>query len=138
MELIYKLAFDMDFNIEQVNGQRTFGPSYSWEGPSPPKSCEIFIGNIPRYLYENTLVPLFLSVGPLYQFRLMMDFGGQNRGFAFAMYTKPVDALSAIEKLNNYEIRKNKRLAVMPCQDNNALYMGNYIYFFLRNKYIVY
>lgn len=58
-----------------------------WEGPPPPRGCEVFVGKIPRDMYEDELVPLFERAGKLYEFRLMMEFTGENRGYAFVMYT---------------------------------------------------
>lgn len=58
-----------------------------WEGPAPPRGCEVFVGKIPRDMYEDELVPLFERAGKIYEFRLMMEFSGENRGYAFVMYT---------------------------------------------------
>lgn len=58
-----------------------------WEGPPPPRGCEVFVGKIPRDMYEDELVPLFETAGRMYEFRLMMEFSGENRGYAFVMYT---------------------------------------------------
>lgn len=38
-------------------------------------------------MYEDDLVPLFEKAGRIYEFRLMMEFSGENRGYAFVMYT---------------------------------------------------
>lgn len=53
----------------------------------PPRGCEVFVGKIPRDMFEDELVPLFETVGQIYEFRLMMEFSGENRGYAFVMYT---------------------------------------------------
>lgn len=37
--------------------------------------------------------------------RMMMDFNGNNRGYAFVTFTNRQDARNAIKQLNNYEIR---------------------------------
>lgn len=58
-----------------------------WEGLAPPRGCEVFVGKIPRDMYEDELVPLFERAGRIYEFRLMMEFSGENRGYAFIMYT---------------------------------------------------
>lgn len=62
-------------------------PAAGWEGPAPPRGCEVFVGKIPRDMYEDELVPLFERAGRIYEFRLMMEFSGENRGYAFVMYT---------------------------------------------------
>ena len=43
----------------QENGQRRFGgPPPGWEGPPPERGSEIFVGKLPRDLFEDELVPL--------------------------------------------------------------------------------
>jgi hypothetical protein len=53
----------------------------------------------------HTKVPIFESVGPIYELRLMMDFSQSNRGYLFVRYTNPADARRAVKELNNFEIR---------------------------------
>ena len=115
------------FNIVQENGQRVFGPPPDWPASRAPpsKGCEIFVGKIPRDCYEDELVPVLTKIGPIYQLRLMMDFSGTNRGYAFATYTNPNDAHKAIKMLNNTEIRPNKRIGVVQSLDNCRLFIGN-------------
>uniref|UniRef100_A0A8D0CUX8 RNA binding motif protein 46 n=1 Tax=Sander lucioperca TaxID=283035 RepID=A0A8D0CUX8_SANLU len=73
------------YNMMQENGQRKYGgpPPGRWAGPDPPRGCEVFVGKIPRDMYEDELVPLFERAGRIYEFRLMMEF--KNRGYAFVM-----------------------------------------------------
>lgn len=112
------------FNIVQENGQRKFGPPPNWEGPPPCRGCEIFIGKIPRDCFEDELVPVFQTIGGIYEFRLMMDFSGSNRGYAFVMYTNKDDARKAVKDLNNYEIRKGRFLGICVSVDNCRLFVG--------------
>lgn len=58
-----------------------------WEGPCPPRGCELFVGKIPRDVCEEELVPLFERAGRIYEFRLMLEFTGENRGYAFVTYS---------------------------------------------------
>ena len=95
-----------------------------WEGPPPPKGCEVFIGRIPREVFEDELYHLFSTIGPIYELRLMMDFSGSNRGFAFVQYTNQLDASVAIRKLNKYEMRPNYRIGVLKSIDNCRLFIG--------------
>lgn len=113
------------YTMIQENGQRKYGgPPPGWDGPSPPRGCEIFIGKIPRDCYEDELVPAFARVGKIYEFRLMMDFSGSNRGYAFCMYTNRQDAQRAVKELNNFEIRKGRLLGVCSSVDNCRLFVG--------------
>ncbi|XP_028853557.1 probable RNA-binding protein 46 [Denticeps clupeoides] len=114
------------YSMIQVNGQRKYGgPPPGWEGPPPPRGCEVFVGKIPRNIYEDTLVPLFEQAGVIYEFRLMLEFSGENRGYAFVMYTSREDAQHAIKLLNNYEIQAGKFIGVCVSLDNCRLFIGS-------------
>lgn len=54
----------------------------------------------------------------IYELRLMMDFNGNNRGFAFVKYCAQADAKRALKELNNMEIRKGRLLGVCKSVDN--------------------
>lgn len=110
--------------ITQTNGQRKFGPPPDWNDAPPPRGCEVFIGKIPRDLYEDELVPVLQTIGKLYELRLMMDFSGNNRGYAFAVYTRREDAKQCVRALNNYEIRKGRTIGVCQSVDNCRLFVG--------------
>jgi RNA recognition motif-containing protein len=113
------------YRLEQINGQRRYGgPPPNWEGPPPPKGSEVFVGKIPRNCFEDKLVPVFETVGQIYELRLMMDFSGSNRGFGFVMYSSPEIADLAVKKLNNYEIRAGRRIGVVKSVNNCKLFIG--------------
>ncbi|XP_061627129.1 RNA-binding protein 47 isoform X6 [Phyllopteryx taeniolatus] len=112
------------YGMVQENGQRKYGPPPGWNGPSPPRGCEIFVGKIPRDVYEDELVPVFEAVGRIYEMRLMMDFDGKNRGYAFVMYTEKHEAKRAVRELNNYEVRPGRLLGVCSSVDNCRLFIG--------------
>ncbi|RXN10771.1 putative RNA-binding 46 [Labeo rohita] len=114
------------YSMVQENGQRKFGgPPPGWEGPPPPRGCEVFVGKIPRDMYEDELVPVFERAGRIYEFRLMMEFSGENRGYAFVMYTTREGAQRAIQLLDNYEIRPGKFIGVCVSLDNCRLFIGS-------------
>uniref|UniRef100_A0A8D3CPT0 RRM domain-containing protein n=1 Tax=Scophthalmus maximus TaxID=52904 RepID=A0A8D3CPT0_SCOMX len=102
-----------NMTLTQVNGQRKYGgPPEAWDGPAPGAHCEVFISQIPRDVYEDLLIPLFSSVGPLWEFRLMMNFSGQNRGFAYAKYSSPGVAADTIRLLHGHVLGPGLRLSV--------------------------
>ncbi|XP_057378111.1 probable RNA-binding protein 46 isoform X2 [Daphnia carinata] len=107
-------------------GQRTYGgPPPNWTGPPPTKGSEVFVGKIPRDLMEDELLPIFETVGPVFEIRLMMDgAAGGNRGFAFVTFTSPTDAARAIQLLNHYEIRPKRFIGVLRSLDNCRLFIG--------------
>uniref|UniRef100_A0A3B3CTN0 Probable RNA-binding protein 46 n=2 Tax=Oryzias melastigma TaxID=30732 RepID=A0A3B3CTN0_ORYME len=122
LALLEKTGYDM----VQENGQRKYGgPPPGWEGPAPPRGCEIFVGKVPRDMYEDELVPLFESAGRIYEFRLMMEFSGENRGYAFVMYTNREEAARAIQMLDGYEVRPGRFIGVCVSLDNCRLFIGS-------------
>ena len=121
---IAKLMARTGYSIVQQNGQRRYGPPPDWDGPPPPRGCEIFVGKIPRDCFEDELVPVFEKVGRIYEMRLMMDFSGQNRGYAFVVYGNPLEAKDSVRVLNNYEIRKGRTLGICMSVDNCRLFVG--------------
>lgn len=46
-----------------------------------------------------------LQFGNIYEVRMMMDFNGNNRGYAFVTFSTKQEAKNAMKQLNNYEIR---------------------------------
>lgn len=112
------------YSIVQQNGQRRYGPPPDWEGQAPSRGCEVFVGKIPRDCFEDELVPVFEKIGKIYELRLMMDYTGQNRGYAFVVFTDVPSAKECVRQLNNYEIRKGRTLGVCMSVDNCRLFVG--------------
>uniref|UniRef100_A0AAY4D1A6 APOBEC1 complementation factor n=1 Tax=Denticeps clupeoides TaxID=299321 RepID=A0AAY4D1A6_9TELE len=109
----------------QENGQRRYGgPPPNWEGPPPERGSEIFVGKLPRDLFEDELVPLCEKFGKIFEVRMMMDFNGNNRGYAFVTFTNKQEAKNAMKQLNNYEIRNGRLLGVCASVDNCRLFVG--------------
>ncbi|XDV37642.1 hypothetical protein PO909_007214 [Leuciscus waleckii] len=112
--------------LTQVNGQRKYGgPPPDWRGPVPGPGCEVFISQIPHDVYEDRLIPLFQSVGALYEFRLMMNFSGQNRGFAYAKYGDPFTASTAVMTLHQYPLQEGVCLTVRRSTEKRQLRLGD-------------
>ncbi|KAJ3607756.1 hypothetical protein NHX12_024807 [Muraenolepis orangiensis] len=55
---------------------------------------------------------------------MMMDFNGNNRGYAFVTFTTKQEAKTAMKQLNNYEIRNGRLLGVCASVDNCRLFVG--------------
>nr|USE40363.1 dead end [Rachycentron canadum] len=96
-----------------------------WDGPVPGTHCEVFINQIPRDTYEDLLIPLFSSVGPLWEFRLMMNFSGQNRGFAYAKYSSSGVAADAIRLLHGHMLEPGFHLSVRRSTEKRHLCIGD-------------
>nr|XP_053644608.1 RNA-binding protein 47-like [Cherax quadricarinatus] len=111
--------------VVSKNGQRVYGPPAGWERPEPQRGSEVFVGRLPRDLYEDELLPVLEVVGEVYLLRLLMDFSGTNRGYAFVRYASPTVAQAAVERLNRYEIRPGYYIGVRLSVDNRCLYLGN-------------
>lgn len=124
-EKLRQLIQETGHKVTQENGQRKFaGPPANWNGPAPPKGCEVFVGKIPRDIGEDELYNLFSQIGPIYELRLMMDFSGCNRGFGFVQFVKAEYATKAIEQLNHYQLRPGRHLGVLRSIDNCRLFIG--------------
>nr|XP_032800251.1 probable RNA-binding protein 46 [Petromyzon marinus] len=124
MKVLLDRMLRTGYNIVQESRQRKFGPPPDWQGPPPARGCEVFLGRIPRDLYEDELVPVLETVGKLYQLRLMMEHGGETRGYAFATYATLAQATDAVKKLNKLEIRPGRRIGVCISVDNRRLFIG--------------
>uniref|UniRef100_A0A673BAV1 RRM domain-containing protein n=1 Tax=Sphaeramia orbicularis TaxID=375764 RepID=A0A673BAV1_9TELE len=117
------------YTLDVTTGQRKYGgppPEEVFKGTQPGIGTEVFVGKIPRDLYEDELVPLFESAGPIWDLRLMMDpLSGQNRGYAFITYCNKDDAQKAVKLCDNHEIRPGKYLGVCISVANNRLFVGS-------------
>ncbi|KAM8841118.1 heterogeneous nuclear ribonucleoprotein R-like isoform 2-T2 [Spinachia spinachia] len=117
------------YTLDVTTGQRKYGgppPEDVFKGIQPGIGTEVFVGKIPRDLYEDELVPLFESAGPIWDLRLMMDpLSGQNRGYAFITYCNKDDAQKAVKLCDNHEIRPGKYLGVCISVANNRLFVGS-------------
>ncbi|NXH22105.1 DND1 protein, partial [Bucco capensis] len=115
-------AKETGIDLVQVNGQRRYGgPPPGWVGDPPPPGTEVFIGKLPQDVYEDVLIPLFQSVGRLYEFRLMMTFSGLNRGFAYAKYSNRHSAKMAIAAFHNFEVQRGCTIVVRRSTDKCEL-----------------
>ena len=112
------------YSIVQFNGQKRYGPPPDWEGEAPSRGCEVFVGKIPRDCFEEELVPVFEKMGKIYELRLMMEYPWLNEGYAFVVYGEVASAKESVRQLNNYEIRKGRKLVVSMRVDNCRLYVG--------------
>ncbi|XP_017757231.1 PREDICTED: heterogeneous nuclear ribonucleoprotein Q isoform X4 [Eufriesea mexicana] len=115
------------YPLDVTTGQRKYGgPPPNWEGPTPGTGCEVFCGKIPKDMYEDELIPLFEKCGKIWDLRLMMDpMAGCNRGYAFITFTNREAAQEAVRVLNDYEIRKGKKIGVTVSYNNHRLFVGN-------------
>ena len=87
--------------------------------------AQVFVGKIPRDCFEDELVPLFERSGRIYEIRLMMDHhSGQNRGYAFVVFSQATEAKDCVKTLNNTEIRKGRTLGICMSVDNCRLFIG--------------
>ncbi|XP_077565549.1 dead end protein 1-like [Stigmatopora nigra] len=124
LDTLEKWLQKTNIRLTQVNGQRKYGgPPSVWHGPAPGSNCEVFIGRIPRDMYEDKLIPLFSSVGPLWEFRLMMNFSGHNRGFAYAKYGSAEIAQAAIHQLHGHMLEPGVRIVVYPSTEKRQLWI---------------
>uniref|UniRef100_A0A1I8HY62 RRM domain-containing protein n=2 Tax=Macrostomum lignano TaxID=282301 RepID=A0A1I8HY62_9PLAT len=118
------------FSHEVTAGQRRYGPPPGRQRePPPPPSCEVFISRLPPDAFEDSLVPLLEEAGPLFDLRIPTEpTSGLNKGFAFALFASPADAIRAAELLNGRRIcdfSDSRPLQVEPMAPNCRLLVGN-------------
>lgn len=122
---VLRLLHEYKLVSTQINGQRILSiQPIRWSGPTPGIECEIFVGRIPKTIYEDTLYPLFKMIGEVFQIRLMVDMAELTRGYCFIMYTNPEDAARAIAQLDQYEISPGKKIRVLASVNKCKLYIG--------------
>ncbi|KAI3364648.1 hypothetical protein L3Q82_011419 [Scortum barcoo] len=126
---IKELLDRTNYTLDVTTGQRKYGgppPEAVYSGPQPNVGTEIFVGKIPRDLFEDELVPLFEKAGPIWDLRLMMDpLSGLNRGYAFVTFCTKEAAQEAVKLCNNHEIRPGKHIGVCISVANNRLFVGS-------------
>ncbi|XP_055589410.1 RNA-binding protein 47-like [Uranotaenia lowii] len=110
---VYWCGFE--YRTIQINGQRFIGPPEELEEPT--YEWELFVKHIPRYLFEQELLPLFSSVGLVYQIRLLMCFSGLNRGIAFVRYTNGEDFRRAVAKFDKLSL--GSKTVLFACKSLN-------------------
>ncbi|XP_038818935.1 heterogeneous nuclear ribonucleoprotein Q-like isoform X3 [Salvelinus namaycush] len=117
------------YTLDVTTGQRKYGgppPESVYSGAQPTIGTEIFVGKIPRDLFEDELVPLFEKAGPIWDLRLMMDpLSGLNRGYAFVTFCTKEAASETVNLCNNHEIRPGKHIGVCISVANNRLFVGS-------------
>ncbi|KHN88461.1 Heterogeneous nuclear ribonucleoprotein Q [Toxocara canis] len=118
------------YPLEVTIGQRKYGgPPPDWDGPASGPAGpghEIYVGKIPKEVFEDTLIALFEEVGKIWDLRLMMDpLTGRNRGYAFVTFCDKAAAAEASKKFDGHEILPGKNLKVNVSVANTRLFIGN-------------
>lgn len=114
------------YEVVHQHGQRiSTNLSLNMPEPDRTQNNEVFVGKIPRDLFENELLPLLESAGHVYKIRYMMEFSGFNRGFAFIKYRTREEALTAVKRLDGAVVRNGtSRIGVKISFDNKCLFFG--------------
>ncbi|XP_008544076.1 probable RNA-binding protein 46 isoform X1 [Microplitis demolitor] len=113
------------YELVQENGQRRLtAPELTKEYRDRIKGAEVFLGRLPRNCYEDELMPVLEKAGRLLELRLMLDFSGTTRGYAFALYEDAKTARRARSMLDGYSIRPGHKIGVVKSIDNCRLFFG--------------
>ncbi|XP_033341971.2 RNA-binding protein 47 [Megalopta genalis] len=114
-----------NYELVQENGQRRLtAPEIVRGEKQRVKGAEIFLGRLPRDCYEDELMPILEKIGRLSELRLMLDFSGSTRGYAFALFDDSKVARRACNRLDGFEIRPGHRIGVVKSVDNCRLFFG--------------
>ncbi|KAK0081366.1 hypothetical protein PV325_012304 [Microctonus aethiopoides] len=113
------------YELIQENGQRRLtAPELTAEYRERIKGAEVFLGRLPRDCYEDELMPVLEKIGRLLELRLMLDFSGSTRGYAFALFENTKTARRACQLLDGYQLRPGHRIGVVKSIDNCRLFFG--------------
>ncbi|XP_055342551.1 heterogeneous nuclear ribonucleoprotein R-like [Paramacrobiotus metropolitanus] len=89
----------------------TIGPTLrKYGGPPPdgserPRASEVFLGRLPRDMFEDEIVPIVEKFGRVWELRILLDEKGEmGRGFAFVTFCAPQMADNCIRGLNGKPI----------------------------------
>ncbi|XP_041462801.1 LOW QUALITY PROTEIN: heterogeneous nuclear ribonucleoprotein R-like [Lytechinus variegatus] len=124
-EILARTGYSLDITLGQRKSSRP-KPEDVETLPPPAQGSEIFIGKIPREMFEDELIPLLEQCGDVHDLRLMMDpLTGQNRGYAFAAFTTTDGAKEAVKKLNGYKVKENWQISVNISVPKSRLYVGS-------------
>ena len=91
----------LGYTLDITSGQRKYGgPPPNWTSPPPGQGCEIFVGKIPKDVFEDELIEVFEKIGKIWDLRLMIDpVKNESRGYAFVTFCNKEDALTAVKKV---------------------------------------
>lgn len=101
-EKVEKLLKETGYSLTVTTHQRLYGgPPPNWTGPPPGPGCQVFLGRIPKQLFEDTLVPIFAGCGEIWSMRLLLEGPSSplSRGYGFVIYTTQEGAQNAQAKV---------------------------------------
>jgi RNA recognition motif-containing protein len=62
---------------------------------------KVFIGKLPREMFEDELIPLCEEAGKIWDLRIMIDpVSGFNKGYCFVTYCSQADSVKACERVS--------------------------------------
>lgn len=87
---------------------------------------KVFVGKIPKDVFEDELIPLFEKCGKIWDLRLMMDpMTGSNRGYCFVTFCEREGANEAVKQVSNNmahnsDVTINLILVIVPMRKTNT------------------
>lgn len=124
-ELFVSKATGNGYPIVQTNGCKRYGPPLTYKGPEPGSDSELYIKDFPKDYQEYQLIPHFERFGEIYDFRLMMDYDNQNRGYAYIRFMQKEAANSALEAMKYYLLPNGGTLQVQKSYNKCRLFVSN-------------
>uniref|UniRef100_A0A336LVQ3 CSON001232 protein n=1 Tax=Culicoides sonorensis TaxID=179676 RepID=A0A336LVQ3_CULSO len=124
-EVFVSKATGNGYPIIQSNGSLKFGPPLNFDGQEPGAECELYIKDFPTEFKECHLIPHFERFGEIYDFRLMMDYDNNNRGYAFVRFIQEEAANAALEVMKYFLLPNGSTLQVQKSYSKCRLYASN-------------
>lgn len=113
-------------DIVQTNGVRVWtNPFSNIKFVVPKGNIEIFITGLPEHLTEIDILPHFERFGPIYQFRLLIDYNGENRGFSYLTYFYNKSAFECMDCMGYFLITPGIMIEVARSEERSHLIAMN-------------
>lgn len=78
-----------------------------------PQGANLFVNNLPEEFNDDDLKELFSPYGTILSSKVFVDkYTQQSKGFGFVSFQTPLEAQTAIEDKNGYELDQGRQIAV--------------------------
>lgn len=121
MQRLTDLSKKTGYPIQQVNGQRHFGPPTYWKDNQTPKNSEVYIARLPKHCLEDDVYKFCAQIGTVYTIRMLVNHDGTSKGFCFVTFAKEKQAKCAVNLLPRLKFMNRYALLVEMSDENRSI-----------------